>query len=438
MKKQHLLKSMLLLCALVAGSTSVWAQSGPDLTKFTWGEPVVDEDFESTTVNEATAKKASVTNYTAMGEFNAVYNNNTNNKYGIENEVFGSKALFLKMGSTSGMVAAITGKSFGTTGAFSCKIRKTNKGYFGLYDETISGTVNSHAKSSVFFQISNGTLSISGGTGLKWQTVGAYSTDNINVFVIYNNTDGNVTYGNEVSLASKTAHVFVNGSCVMDGASPKAFTIPGAGLQAFRVGLSTTSGNTINLDDLKIYSGLPTIPVTITSAGWASFSNANEIKIPTGVTAYYASASGPSSVTLKAIDGKYIPSSTGVILSGSEDTYYTTVTSTSATLPGSNLLHAQLTEGVPSESTYYTLAAGPTFKLSTGGTLAAGKAYLVPSGSSANELTVDFGEGNVTGITDIKNNMSDVNCVIYDLSGRKVSQPTKGLYIVNGKKVLIK
>ena len=35
-------------------------------------------------------------------------------------------------------------------------------------------------------------------------------------------------------------------------------------------------------------------------------------------------------------------------------------------------------------------------------------------------------------------NSEKVNSVVYDLQGRKVAQPTKGLYIVNGKKVVIK
>ena len=30
------------------------------------------------------------------------------------------------------------------------------------------------------------------------------------------------------------------------------------------------------------------------------------------------------------------------------------------------------------------------------------------------------------------------NNVIYDLSGRQVNTPTKGLYIINGKKMLVK
>ena len=60
--------------------------------------------------------------------------------------------------------------------------------------------------------------------------------------------------------------------------------------------------------------------------------------------------------------------------------------------------------------------------------------------ASARRLTdfnIDFGEGETTGIIEIFNiqrSTSNVQC--YDLKGRKVANPTKGLYIVNGKKVV--
>jgi len=43
--------------------------------------------------------------------------------------------------------------------------------------------------------------------------------------------------------------------------------------------------------------------------------------------------------------------------------------------------------------------------------------------------------GTTTGIEDIKNGKSETETAIYDLQGRRVAKPTKGLYIYNGKKV---
>ncbi len=177
------------------------------------------------------------------------------------------------------------------------------------------------------------------------------------------------------------------------------------------------------------------VPMTITSAGWASFSSTNEVAIPDGVTAYYATACDGSNVTLTAVEGGYIPANTGVIISGEANTYYATVTTTGATVDGTNLLQAWTTAGTPSAETYYTLAAGPTFALSTGGTLAAGKAYLVIP-ASAPELNINFSE--TTGIESVKSAEGKVQSGVYNIAGQRVAQPTKGLYIVNGKKVIIK
>lgn len=46
-------------------------------------------------------------------------------------------------------------------------------------------------------------------------------------------------------------------------------------------------------------------------------------------------------------------------------------------------------------------------------------------------------EGDVTGISTVKTATS-IDGNFYDLSGRRVTKPTKGLYFVNGKKVVMK
>ena len=43
-----------------------------------------------------------------------------------------------------------------------------------------------------------------------------------------------------------------------------------------------------------------------------------------------------------------------------------------------------------------------------------------------------------TGIDDVRSQMEEGRSVVYDLQGRQVMNPTKGLYIINGKKVVIK
>lgn len=178
----------------------------------------------------------------------------------------------------------------------------------------------------------------------------------------------------------------------------------------------------------------PTITATITEAGYATFSSLFEVEIPSGVEAYYASASDGETVTMTSIDGGVIPAGTGVVLKGEQGSYTMTVSNTGATLSG-NLLKANIADREPNEAEYYTLAAGPKFSKSTGGTLAAGKAYLVIPSGSARIVTMKF-DGEATGISELKSVAEEG--ALYNLSGVRVSKPTKGLYIQNGKKLIVK
>ena len=69
------------------------------------------------------------------------------------------------------------------------------------------------------------------------------------------------------------------------------------------------------------------------------------------------------------------------------------------------------------------------------GNLPANKAYLLASevGGSGGAIGLRFGDA-----TMIKEVVTSAEDVIFDLLGRKVENPTKGIYIINGKKVLVK
>ena len=94
----------------------------------------------------------------------------------------------------------------------------------------------------------------------------------------------------------------------------------------------------------------------------------------------------------------------------------------------------------PADGTVYTLQyLNNTLGLYryTGDNLKGGKAYYLLANASAAPMgfVFDF-EGQTTGVESIEVNAD--NQVIYDLSGRRVAKAGKGLYIINGKKVLVK
>ena len=81
------------------------------------------------------------------------------------------------------------------------------------------------------------------------------------------------------------------------------------------------------------------------------------------------------------------------------------------------------------------------YAVSDGSTLGAGKAYLpLPTAdlpSAAREFTLIFDDGETTEIMKVAS-QEKASQGYYDLQGRRVANPTSGLYIVNGKKVIIK
>ena len=73
------------------------------------------------------------------------------------------------------------------------------------------------------------------------------------------------------------------------------------------------------------------------------------------------------------------------------------------------------------------------------GTLAANKAYLEYNGGNNARRFFSFGFEETTSIDQVSSSKIQVSgSDVYDLQGRQVKQPTRGLYIKNGKKVVIK
>lgn len=172
------------------------------------------------------------------------------------------------------------------------------------------------------------------------------------------------------------------------------------------------------------------------------------VNMPEGVKAYTGTVDG-TTFRLSEVSGS-VPAGTGVILVGGE---------ASATLPiaAANEATATVTdnalEGTYTDKTidaastdYYVLAtkAGELgFWLPKEGTttLKANKAYLPAtalSAAAAQAQGLRLEIGGVTGINTAITDNADKDAAIYDLTGRRVNKPAQGIYIVGGKKVLVK
>lgn len=70
-------------------------------------------------------------------------------------------------------------------------------------------------------------------------------------------------------------------------------------------------------------------------------------------------------------------------------------------------------------------------------TLGAYRCYFKPLANGIKNFGFVEDDGETTGIDNVENGTDMKNAVIYDLTGRRVTSPVKGIYIVNGKKMVI-
>ena len=65
------------------------------------------------------------------------------------------------------------------------------------------------------------------------------------------------------------------------------------------------------------------------------------------------------------------------------------------------------------------------------------RAYIkAQSGAASKEFVNVIFDSNTTGISNVNNQGNAANDIIYDLSGRRVNKARKGVYIINGKKIV--
>ena len=195
--------------------------------------------------------------------------------------------------------------------------------------------------------------------------------------------------------------------------------------------------------------------LTIGEAGYATLYLGCAVTIPAGVEAYVVSEIKDTYVNMTAVTGA-IPANEAVILKKAEGqptdaTSYSFNYATSANAVEANLLNG---------TTIDTYVAGPAYVLSkpadsvglyeaalnadaTGAATGethfknnAHKAYLPKPAGAANVACYSFRFDGTTGIENVEGQSEGT--AIYDLMGRRVENPTRGIYVINGKKVLVK
>ncbi len=206
-------------------------------------------------------------------------------------------------------------------------------------------------------------------------------------------------------------------------------------------GTSTTAG-TWEIKNVKIAEQNQS--VNISTAQYASYCSPYKLDFSeTDVKAYKASVNTETgNVTLTQVD--VVPANEGVVLHcATAGTYSIPVTTAEASdVAGNEMVGVLARTQVlwnPSDGVYnYILQQGEFYKANDG-YLRANRAYLSTSydvsASGARSLKIGFAEE--TGIS-LTPALSEGEGVYFNLRGQRVQSPGKGLYIVNGRKVVIK
>lgn len=188
--------------------------------------------------------------------------------------------------------------------------------------------------------------------------------------------------------------------------------------------------------------------VKTNAAGYATYVSTKNLEIPEN-TAYCAEDNGNGSATAHAVTKP--AGTTAMLIKGNANTTYhfgtrsavsnENLTYTNAFKAGGSTIYSQ-----DNSNNYNYVLNGDAFYLAKsqangGTTVASGKAYLQLSkqaGTGANARVLIFpGDDETQGINAIPTAKAN-DGAYYNLSGQRVNAPTKGLYIQNGKKMIVK
>lgn len=310
-----------------------------------------------------------------------------------------------------------------TTGTESvATISGTN--YYSIYngEQLLSDKLLAASKTDNFFMLrANG---IYNGAGRTFAIQNLKAGQYIILKGIKGNSDFSVTSPSNMTLNSWNT---INGNTyafIVDKDGDVTFNIPRYGY----------------FQSISIIS--PTETVSVSEAGFATYATTNNVVVPEDenvkVMTVKVNAEGTAIELNKVKAGTVIPAKTGILVKAAKGDYNFVVTSDKGETLTNNNLVAATTDVASDGAKFFALTKigdKVGFALVANGVvIPAGKAYLEVSGKTAAKF---FGlDGEATGINSVKTAKADG--AYYTLEGVKTTKPVKGLYIHNGKKIVVK
>ena len=187
---------------------------------------------------------------------------------------------------------------------------------------------------------------------------------------------------------------------------------------------------------------------TIAANAWVSYNSPATVNIPDGVTVYKATAATTGGVTFTKQVSQALGANDPVILHNTTDAPVViasnntkgdlnlTANPAGTDIATSGIIMHRTARAIEATGAEYALQDGKLKKFNAGAKIGAFRVYF--TGLTGTEARAFFDDGDATGISNLTISSKSEKNEYYTLDGRKVSQPQKGLYIVNGKKVVIK
>ena len=219
------------------------------------------------------------------------------------------------------------------------------------------------------------------------------------------------------------------------------------GIHELNTKLIDSNGRVLGEDTQEFEIPIPTESITLAKATGGTYCPGMDLDFSdvSGLKAYIAVGFNPEEGVVWIMRVNYVPANEGIMIKGTPGTYDVPYSQTS--FHYNNLLvgsHDKRTLPVEEDGYYnYVLKNGLFCPSDGSASVGVNKAYLrIPtswvasSPSLGRELMIEDID-DPTGITNVQNNAdSRVRC--YNLNGQRIEHPQKGLYIRNGKKVMIR
>ena len=351
----------------------------------------------------------------------------TGKAYRIKTHYMGNKGRYLKAAEDGKLTIVNDGQQEAdNTTVFVVKSMDTAKdgeGTYAIVGENGQFLVGARTGTQGFVSSYNGT-----NTGSLQLTTAANKGDYFGGFLL-KSTDGTNTYNLQLGITTNDTEMVIT----YDAENPGSIiNDPNGGSSIFYLEEVNDYPNVVKLREPAVADG------KAYSSIWLPFS----VEIPEGVRAYKAHVDYTTNQLVCGEVKNILPGGEGAILISEEaqEIVLAPATADVAPLQDNDLQGTNVTLARNTGVTTFVLNGSKAeigFYPYTGANIAKYKAYVeVDKAQAAQGLRFSFGTA-----TDIENTLTEGEGEAkeyYDLSGRRVAQPTKGLYIVNGKKMYIK